>query len=347
MKNLLIKRLNKLRKINYLSNPLYQTQKKYAFIGIGMHSLSNLYPIIHHFGITLKYISTQSSTWENRMLESFPDTRFIHSIEEIADDPEVEGVLICTSPSAHFDILKKLLGAGKKVFIEKPPCRHLSELEHLIQIYPDAICKVGLQRRYWRGNKIILKKLSSAQSYRQLFHFGALMEGDPFTELFIHALDYCKFLFGDYKLLSNTSHKDNNRITVQFHVQHHDGISGLIELSTHFSWNAPTDQMTINCKNETLHVQYPLQVKGEEKPRRPLNLPTERLLNQPTVTKEYFTAHQLIIPAPEVNTLVLQGFYDEIKTFIDIAEGRIRNKTIQNDLPGLKTIYEIMEALRQ
>lgn len=276
----------------------------------------------------------------------FPECRFIHAIDEILNDREIEGVFVCASPSAHFEILRKLLMAGKKVFIEKPPCRHLHELEQLTQNDANAICKVGLQRRYWRGNKEVFKIIPSAKSYCYTFHFGTFIQGDPFTDLFIHALDYCAFLFGKYKVASSSKQKDGSGITIQLHVMHLNGISGLIELSTHFSWNVPSDIMTIHCKNESLIVQYPLLVKGNEKPRHLFNIPSERLMNQPLVTKQYFSAHSLIIPTAEVNTLVLQGFYNEVKAFIEIAEGWRNDGIVQNDLPGLKSVYEIIEELR-
>jgi virulence factor len=342
----LINRFNSLRKQKYFNQSLFKSTKQYACIGVGMHSLANIYPILHHFGINVKYICTRSSAWDSQMQRTFPSTQFIHSIDDIIDDKEIEGVFVCATPSAHFEILKKLLSAGKKIFVEKPPCQHLSELKDLIEISTTMVCKVGLQRRYWPGNKYLLKKLSAAKSYQYSFHFGKYIQGNVFTDLFIHSLDYCSFLFGNYKILSFTKHKDDTGTTVQLHVSHSNGVSGLIELSTQFSWNSPSDIITINCQSESIVVQYPLKIKGDQKPKHFLNIPAERLINQPLIIKEYFSATNLIIPAPELNTLVLQGFYNEVKTFIEIVEGQVSKNILQNDLPGMMPTFEIIEQLQ-
>jgi virulence factor len=342
----LITRFNNLRKQKYFNQSLFKSTKQYACIGVGMHSLANIYPILHHFEINVKYICTQSSVWDSQMHKFFSTAQFVHSIEEIINDKEIEGVFVCTTPSAHFGILKKLFSAGKKVFVEKPPCQHLSELKELIEINSGTICKVGLQRRYWPGNKHLLKRLASAKSYQYSFHFGKYIQGNIFTDLFIHALDYCSFLFGNYKILSSSKHSDDTGMTVQLHVLHSNGISGLIELSTQFSWNSPSDSIAINCQNESITVQYPLKIKGDQKPKNFLNIPTERLFNQPLVTKEYFSAANLIVPAPELNTLVLQGFYNEVKTFIEIVERSSSKNMVQNDLFGMISTFEIIEKLQ-
>jgi len=51
------------------------------------------------------------------------------------------------------------------------------------------------------------------------------------------------------------------------------------------------------------------------------------------------------LPIKETNSIVLQGFYDEIKTFVDIVENR-GNNLIHNDLPDLLCLYSILEKIR-
>lgn len=344
MLNAAINRFNQIRKTKHLNNPLFLTQKKYAFIGVGMHSLANLYPLLHHFNIDLKYIHTRSSSPGIQLKKQFPACTFTRDLSDILNDKEVEGVFVCSAPASHFSILQALADAGKKVFIEKPPCQSLSELETLISGKGLEICKVGFQRRYWPGNKVVVKKIKKAKSYCYNFLFGSYIPGDPYTELFIHALDYCLFLFGEYKILSVNVVKDSSGETLHLHVKHHQGISGLIEASTHFSWNNPLDKLTINCPEETIEVKYPRSVRGFQKPKRLLNLPTERLLNQPEITKDHFSTGNNILPAWDLNTLVIQGFYNEVKAFIALVENTDR-PIIQNDLPGLLPLYAILHQI--
>ena len=345
MVNSLIKRAKTFRKAQYFKTGLYQTQKKYAFIGMGMHSLTNLYPVLKHYGINLKYIYTKSSSWDKQIRMLFPDCIYTNNIEDLLNDAEVEGIFISASPSSHFELLKRCLQKFKKIFIEKPPCQSVTELEELTRINDKGVCKVGLQRRYWPANKILNKKVKKTNSYTYSFHTGSYIEGDVFTELFIHPLDYVLFLFGTATIKSSSVIKDDSGITVHLHLLHKNGISGMIECSSQHNWNNPTDQLMINSAKELLTVNYPTSIAGEIKPGRIMNIPTERILNTKIVRNQYFSSNNFILPVAELNTIYLQGFYNELETFVNIVEGT-HPEHIKNDLPGLINVYKMIDQLK-
>jgi len=341
----LLYQFNQTRKKKYFESMLLHTNKKYAFIGIGMHSLSSLYPVLSHFNIAVKYILTKQSAFKE-IQRLFPSATLTHDINDIIKDDEVEGVFICATASAHFDLISRLSKADKKIFVEKPPCQTTVELNTLINITGAQVCKVGLQRRYWPGNKTILKSISTASDYNYRFLAGTYPQGDVYTELFIHPLDYIAFLFGDYEVQSFSKHGREQNVSVQLHVKHNSGKSGLIELSTQHSWNNVTEELYINTAEEQLQVKYPMVVSGLQKPKRLLNIPAERLLQQPVVTKNYFTTSNLIVPAFENNSLFLQGFYTELETFIRMVETEPGKNDIINDLRSLVTVYAAIEQLK-
>ncbi len=347
MIDILLNKYNQYRKRKYFRSRLFQTKKKYAFIGLGMHSLNNLYPILRHFNIQLKYICTKNSEWNKEVSLLFPSCIVTHSIEDILNDKEVDGVFVCTTADAHYSIVDQLLNSGKNVFVEKPPCNSISELNSLIKSYPDQTCKVGLQRRYWPGNNYAIKKSKHASGYFYRFHVGAYPHGDILSELFIHPLDYCFFLFGEYRLKSFSSVTNEWGLAIQMHIEHTNGISGLADFSTQHSWNSPLEMLSVNTHSEDLTIQYPLLVSGKQKPGRYFNIPAERILGQPVITKEYFSTGNFISPVHELNTLVLQGFYHEIETFIELVENPRSNKTNRNDLAGLMNVYSVIEQLRK
>jgi len=346
MLEILFKKYNRYRKEKYFQSPLFETKKKYACIGIGLHSLTNIYPVLRHFNIQVKYICTKSTNWSKEVTRLFPGCIFTHDITAILNDTGIEAVFVCAAPGAHYSLVNALLKAGKKVFVEKPPCGSLAELNTLVSINKHCVCKAGLQRRYWAGNKYLLKQTTKTRSYIYQFYFGPYPQGNVFNELFIHAIDYSIFLFGDFNILSNTFQKDKQGITMQLHVKHSNGIAGMIELSSHYSWNDPVEKMSIQCADELLTVKYPLQVTGQQKPKRVLDIPVERLYQKPVITKNYFSVSNLIIPAFELNTLVLQGFYKELETFIQIVESG-NNTSDGNDLTGLLPVYKILDELNE
>jgi virulence factor len=340
----LLKRYTKYRKASYFSNPLFAAKRKYACIGTGIHSLANIYPVLRHFNIPLKYICTHTSGPNAGMEKLFPGSVQTNDVSVIAKDPEIDAVIICASPDAHFGLLKELIAAGKKIFVEKPPCRSGDQLDSLIALNRNIICKVGLQRRYWPGNRYLQKQLNLPQSYLYRFYFGTYLQGNVVNELFIHCIDYSIFLFGACQLLSSTFQRDSRGITIQMHVKHTTGTIGLLEMSSHYSWADPVDSISIQEADEILTVEYPLEVCGKQKPRRLLNLPAERLLHQPLTIRKYFGVNNLVIPATDMNTLVLQGFYSELENFIGLVESG-KNTQGENDLISLQPVYHIMDQL--
>lgn len=342
----LLKKYSNQRKEKYFQSPLFNTQKKYAFIGVGTHSLANFYPLLRHFNIPLKYICTKSSDWSSRLSPLFPGCIFTNDPEDIIRDREVAGVFVCASPQAHYSLLSRLLAAGKNTFVEKPPCSSLAELQDLLRLGKAAICKIGLQRRYWPGNKHAHRNCRTATGYIYQFQTGPYPQGDPYTELFIHPLDYCRFLFGDYTLRSFSTHKNDAGITLHIHVGHSGGISGLLQLSTHHSWHPTHESMQVDTKSQTVTIRYPGAVTGRLFPRRILNIPAERLLQQPAISKEYYTSGPSMVPALDLNTLFTQGFYDEVNDFVSLVEGRAAAGTPENDLSSLLNVYEVLEQLK-
>jgi virulence factor len=340
----LLQKYNRLRKEQIFRSPLFHTKKPYAFIGVGMHSLTNFYPILRHFNIRLKYICTRTSDWSKQLSPLFPGCSFTHDLGDILRDNELGGVFVCTDPSAHFPLLQQLLTSKKNVFVEKPPCADLSQLHQLLAIHPTGICKVGLQRRYWPGNRSIIKKCRNAKTYTYQFHTGSYPQGDPFTELFIHPLDYCRFLFGPSTLSSFTAHRDGAGTTLQLHLVHENHRSGLIELSTHHSWNPATERLAVQTDKESLLIEYPSSVKGDARPARIMNIPAERLLRQPAIERRYYSGSPSLIPALEYNSLVNGGFYQEIETFVSLAEGN-GARHAANDLPSLVDTYELIQKI--
>ncbi|HXD77986.1 MAG TPA: Gfo/Idh/MocA family oxidoreductase [Puia sp.] len=345
MLNALLKRFNQHRKEKYFQSPLFHAQKEYAFVGFGVHSMTSLYPVLRHYNLRLKYICTRGSDWQRQLGPLFPGCRFTHDLDTVIADTSVAGVFVCAAPEAHYEILSALLKAGKPVFIEKPPCRTLGQLRELAAIAPAAVCKLGLQRRHWPGNTAVRKKCRLATDYIYRFQTGPYPQGDPFTELFIHALDYAGFLFGPAQLLSCCRQQDKRGITVQLHLGHAGGASGLLHLSTRYTWNPPLECLTVSAGNESLDIRYPVSVTGTQMPLRILHAPAERLTGQRGAVKEYFSGVPTMVPALETNTLYTQGFLPEIEDFVTRIERPASASGESNDLLSLLTVYELIDKI--
>ena len=107
---------------------------KYAFVGIGNHSMNNLYPVLAFLHVPLKYVCCKSADKLPLIERAYAGVHATTSLQEILADEEVKGVFVSTAPQAHFAIATEVLKSCKALFIEKPPCQSLDELAQLMNL---------------------------------------------------------------------------------------------------------------------------------------------------------------------------------------------------------------------
>ncbi len=64
----------------------------------------------------------------------FPDVEPVTDVQTVLDDPEIDAVLLATPIATHHDMGRRVLEAGKNVFIEKPMASTVEECEDLIAV---------------------------------------------------------------------------------------------------------------------------------------------------------------------------------------------------------------------
>ena len=316
----LIEKYKSIRKQSYLST-LGRYQFKYAFIGVGHHSLTNLYPCLESLGVPLKFIYSRNLLNAERLARQYRDCSPTSNIDDILNSPDIKGVFICTDPSQHFTLTKKALDAGKDVFVEKPPCDTLVELNQLVASQKTRLCVVGLQRRFSTINRLLAKHnlLKDANSFVYRYCTGLYPEGDALTELFIHPLDNIVQLFGEIESLD--IQKLNHHPGSGFHIltRHRKNVQGMIEMSTGYAWNNANETLEVLTNDHIVHANYPNELRITERPATILKLPSEKIFSSPLVQK-IFLNNNGFVPGVSQNSLVVQGFYPELKHFVSLVE---------------------------
>lgn len=338
----LIEKYKSLRKQAYL-NTLGKYRFQYAFAGVGHHSISNLYPCLESLRVPLKYIYSRNLSNAEKFSRHFHNCTATAEIQDLFTSPDVRGIFICTEPSQHFRLLMQAMEAGKDVFIEKPPCRTLSELKELIATQGKNICMVALQRRFSTINRLLKRHhlTRKANSYTYRYCTGFYPEGDPVTELFIHPVDNVIQLFGE--VVSLETRKINTGVGISFLllVKHANNVQGMLELSTNYSWNDAFETLEINTTDQIVCARYPNELKTIEKSGSVLRIPKEKVLSGPSIHKIYLN-NSGFIPGAANNNLVVQGFYPEIKHFLSLAESG------KNDQWGnIASLYPSYDVLNQ
>ena len=311
----------------------------YAFVGLGGHSLANLYPVIHYLQIPLKYICVTSENKAALIGKKFPGVTGTTDLDAVLSDPEIKGVFVAANPSAHFAIAKKVLSSGKALFIEKPPCSNAQELEELISLNK-GIAVAGLQKRYAPAVQILKSKLAGEKLLSYDLHYctGAYPEGNAVTDLYIHPLDLVCYLFGKAQILScQKAGKDSYLLMLK-----HKGVTGTLELSTQYGWSEASETLAVNTGSGLYRMNGTESLKLELKPAVLAGIPLEKIGLGQTGVKVLFERNSFS-PVLKENPVYTQGYFDEIRNFALLSEGKSGEAV--SDLASLRDTYQLIDSI--
>ncbi len=82
----------------------------------------------------VKYCCDLSEKRLEQMKLLYPHIHMTTNLDEVAADPEVDGVVVATPVRSHYPVAKKMIEAGKHCLIEKPLCASSAEGEDLLAL---------------------------------------------------------------------------------------------------------------------------------------------------------------------------------------------------------------------
>ena len=85
-------------------------------------------------GAEVKAICDRSTTALARLIRRYPGIGGTQDLDRLLEDPEIDGVLVATPVSTHYELGKRCLEAGKHVMIEKPLASTIEECQDLIRL---------------------------------------------------------------------------------------------------------------------------------------------------------------------------------------------------------------------
>jgi predicted dehydrogenase len=106
-------------------------------------------------GMTVTALCRRSTVAGRRLAAQY-GVRYHEEPESLIADPEVDGVVICTPPSSHFELARAVLASGKPLLLEKPMTGLLDEAERLAELDTEAPHPLMLAQAL-RWNPVILK----------------------------------------------------------------------------------------------------------------------------------------------------------------------------------------------
>jgi len=139
---------------------------KCAMIGLGMVSDTFADALSDMPDLTLKGVYARRPESRAAYLAKYPGPIDYDSIEAIADDPEIDFVILTTPPNARIEIVETLAQAGKHMLMEKPVERTLEAATRICEICEAASVKLGIVLQHRASPK--------ARALREMISGGTL-----------------------------------------------------------------------------------------------------------------------------------------------------------------------------
>ena len=231
------------------------------------------------------------------------------------------------------------------LFIEKPPCLSLAELDALIdlqQLHGSPIAMVGLQKRYAPAVQILRKRLAKERLVYYDFHYltGNYPEGDALLDLYIHPLDLATFLFGKPEIIACRQVAPASYILMLRHPQ----IVGTLELSTAYSWTAADESLKVCTSSGIYRFSQMEELSYESIPATVFGLPSEKIrLWKKSIQHLYIRNN--FTPILHNNQIHSQGYFNEIQAFVEAVEGY--GNDIVSSIGATRDVYMLIEAMKQ
>lgn len=107
-------------------------ETKVACIGAGYWG-KNLVRNFNDLGV-LAWVSEADPERRVQLAKEYPSVKITASVDEVLNDPNVQGVAIATPAETHGELVRRALLAGKDVMVEKPLCLTLNEGQKLVSM---------------------------------------------------------------------------------------------------------------------------------------------------------------------------------------------------------------------
>ena len=259
------------------------TSVSIGFIGAGSYAQSYLLPNISKGkDMVLKGVMTSTSTSSRSVADRFGFEFCTGNEEDILQNDEINTVFIATRHDSHGYYVKKALEAGKNVFVEKPLCLTIEELEGIKLAYQLLITNnesqitsngvpllmVGYNRRFSPLTKMMKEKITTGpMSMIYRINAGAIPADSWIQDMEIgggriigevcHFIDYLTFVNGSLPVsVYAAAMKDAQCLndTVNVSLSFENGSIGTISYFANGSKFLPKEYIEIHNMGATLAI---------------------------------------------------------------------------------------------
>jgi predicted dehydrogenase len=108
-----------------------------AVVGLGYWGPNLLRVLFDRTDVEVRWICDSDPARLEQFARRYPGVRVSQSLDDLLDDPELDGVLLATPVFTHYDLAYRCLDAGKHCFVEKPLAASSEQASELIDYSRD------------------------------------------------------------------------------------------------------------------------------------------------------------------------------------------------------------------
>lgn len=243
---------------------------KLAIIGAGRMGITHYSIINSHPDVEIESVA-DPSTLVLTMMKKYLPVKTYKDYNELLEQSSPDGILVCTPPNLHFDIIKKAAEKEIHVFAEKPFTTKKAEALELAQIYSNKklINQVGYVLRY-NDCFVKSKQLIEDGMLGKVIRFKTekfsctITSGDDSSgwraarasgggaifEMASHAIDLVNYLIGKPDKVVGTAlnhiYSKNVEDAVSSTFLYKDGKSGIVDINwSDTSYRKPTSKVEV------------------------------------------------------------------------------------------------------
>jgi predicted dehydrogenase/threonine dehydrogenase-like Zn-dependent dehydrogenase len=240
-----------------------------SFIGSGNYASSVLIPAFKTTGVNLISVASKMGVSGTHIGRKYGFHESTTDIDNLLNNDKTEAVVISTNHNSHSEFVIKSLKAKKNVFVEKPLCLTLEELDKIKATYASSnILMIGFNRRFApqiKKIKSLLSDINEPKSFIMTVNAGDVPKdhwtqdphigGGRIIGEACHFIDLLRFLAGEIIVKSqiqfmNNSKKDTASIQLTFH----DGSIGSIHYFANGSKSLPKEKLEVYAKGGVLQL---------------------------------------------------------------------------------------------
>jgi len=174
------------RAIRYAAGAETREQtKRVAMIGYGAIGFEHGTAISNVPGLEYALVCDRNEDRLAIARQAFPGVSTCTELTKIAEDPDIDVVIVSTPPDTHAAISMQMLRAGKHVVSEKPFCLTTAEADELIQLAHDHQRALTVyQCRRWDPDYLAIQQVLKRETVGDVFHIETFIGG------YAHPCDY-------------------------------------------------------------------------------------------------------------------------------------------------------------